>query len=72
MIKCECCNLTAEFDPSKAGRSLPPDFNRRKINGRVYTLCSRCLGDMLPGTDYHVDDPEVPFPLKKMIRSKRR
>ena len=71
MIKCDCCNFTVDLDPSEPGRGLPPGFQRSKINGRVYTLCTRCLGDMLPGTDYHVDDPEVPAPLKKMIRCKK-
>jgi hypothetical protein len=71
MPTCFGCNETVEWDPDKEGRSLPPNFHKRRINGRVYTLCKACVGDMLPGTDYHLDDYEVPHRLKAKIRQQR-
>jgi hypothetical protein len=68
---CFGCDKTIEWDPVEKGRSLPPDFHTRKISGQVYTLCARCIGDMMPGTDYHLEDYEVPSGLKKKIRNKR-
>lgn len=68
MTKCICCNYSVEFDPIKAGGSLPPNFHHRKVGGQVYTLCSGCIGDMMPGTNYDIDDPAVPIILKKKLR----
>ena len=70
MPTCFGCNKTVEWDPIDKGKSLPPDYHKRKINGQVLTLCSGCVGDMMQGSDYNLDDYEVPYQLKAKIRKK--